>query len=261
MHRNRALIHLLARRDVAERYRGSYLGILWSLITPLVMLVIYTTVFSVVFNAKPWGPGGHDSALDFGLTLFAGLICFQIFADVVTRAPTLITSRPNYVKRVVFPLETLPIMSLYAALIQAGISCLVLLIAWGIVYETVSTTIWLTPLTVLPICILALALGWVFSALGVFVRDVAHPVGIGIQALVFMSGVFFSMDALPSTFAQVLTWLNPLVMMIENCRRTLIWGTMPDWKWWGIGMAEALALVSLGFWWFMKSRKAFADVI
>jgi len=259
LHGNRSLIHQLAERDVAARYKGSYLGILWSLLTPLVMLVIYTFVFSVVFKAK-WGVG-DQSTLDFGLALFAGLLCFNVFAEVVGRAPTLVIAHANYVKRVVFPLEILPVMTLYAALIQAGISLLVLLPAWAIVHHTISQSIWLFPLMLLPICILALGLSWILSALGVFIRDVTHPVGIAIQALMFLSGIFYPMTALPSDLGRALIWLNPLVTMLENCRRTLIWGQYPIWKWWGAGMFVALVVVLVGFWWFMKARKAFADVL
>jgi lipopolysaccharide transport system permease protein len=256
-HRN--LIRLLARRDVTARYRGSFLGLLWSLITPLVMLVIYAVVFAVAFKAK-WNVGGDESKIDFALILFAGLVVFNVFAESVARASTLVTSNPSYVKRVVFPLQILPVVALYAAFVQALISLCILIPAWAIAHHTISKTIWLFPLTMLPLCFLSLGLGWLLAALGVFIRDIAHPVGIAMQALVFVSGIFFPMAVLPAGFQTVLK-LNPLVYIIEDGRRTLLWGMWPDWKWWAITTVTSLVVMQIGYWWFNRSRRAFADVI
>jgi lipopolysaccharide transport system permease protein len=257
--RQRVLIGQLAKRDVVSRYRGSYLGVVWSLITPLMMLAVYTFVFSVIFKSR-WGTAADQSKVDFALTLFCGLLVYNVFAETISRAPTLVTSNPSYVKKVRFPLEALPVAALFTALVNGGASLAILLIAWVVVHHSVSSTIWLFPVALLPLCLLSLGLAWFISSLGVFIRDIAHPVGVLVQVLVFISGIFFPLSALPASYARVME-LNPLVTLIDNMRRTLIWGQQPNWTWWAIAMAGSLVILQLGYYWFMRSRKAFADVI
>jgi lipopolysaccharide transport system permease protein len=256
---HRVLIGQLAKRDVVARYRGSYLGVVWSLITPLMMLVVYTFVFSVIFKSR-WGTGADQSKVDFALTLFCGLLVYNVFAETISRAPTLVTSNPSYVKKVRFPLEALPVAALFTALVNGAASLVILMIAWIVVHHSVSSSIWLFPVMLLPLCLLALGLAWFISSLGVFIRDIAHPVGVLVQMLVFISGIFFPLASLPASYARVLE-INPLVTMIENVRRTLIWGQQPNWRWWAIATAGSLLVMQLGYYWFMRSRKAFADVI
>jgi len=244
---------------VVVRYKGSYLGILWSLITPLMMLAVYGFVFSVIFKST-WGTSTDQSKLDFALTLFCGLIVYNVFAEVISRAPTLITGNPSYVKKVRFPLEILPVAALYTALVNGGFGLAILLVTWVAVHHSISSTIWLAPLMLLPLCLLSLGLAWLLSSLGVFIRDIAHPVGVLVQVLLFMSAIFYPLAALPASYARLIK-LNPLVTMIDNLRRTLIWSLQPDWKWWAITMAGSLAVMLFGYYWFVRSRKAFADVI
>jgi lipopolysaccharide transport system permease protein len=257
--RQRSLIRQIGRRDVVSRYKGSYLGIVWSLITPLVMLVVYAFVFSVIFKSR-WGTTGDQSQVDFALTLFCGLLAYNVFAEVISRAPTLIVSNPSYVKKVVFPLEALPVAALFTALVNGVAGLGVLVVAWLTFHQTVSSTIWLFPLMLLPLCMLSLGLGWFLASLGVFIRDIAHPVTVLVQVLLFMSGIFFPMSALPPEYQRILL-LNPLVTMIENIRRTVLWGQWPVWRWWIVGMVGSLVILQLGHYWFMRSRKAFADVL
>lgn len=257
--RNRVIVDQIARRDVVARYKGSYLGVVWSLITPLMMLAVYAFVFSVIFQSR-WGTSADQSKVDFALTLFCGLITYNVFAETVSRAPTLITDNPGYVKKVVFPLETLPVAALFTALVNGAASLVILLLAWVAIHHSLSSTIWLFPLMLLPIAILTLGVAWFLASLGVFIPDIAHPVGVLVQILLFMSGIFFPLAALPPTF-QTLLKLNPLVTMIENVRRTLIWGWQPNWNWWAIGMVGSIVVLQLSYYWFMRSRKAFADVI
>jgi lipopolysaccharide transport system permease protein len=259
LYRHRSLTRQLARRDIDARYKGSFLGVFWALITPLIMLAVYGFVFAVVFKAK-WNVGGDESKVDFALILFAGLLVFNVFAETVSKASTLVTGNPGYVKRVVFPLEILPVVALYAAFVQAAISLCVLIPAWAVVHHSISKTIWLFPLAMLPLCFLSLGLGWILASLGVFIRDIAHPVAIVMQALVFISGIFFPIAMLPAGYARVLG-LNPLVYILEDARRTLLFGQWPDWKWWAITTATSLVVMQLGYWWFSRSRKAFADVL
>lgn len=257
--RQRVLIGQVAKRDVVTRYKGSYLGILWSLITPLMMLAVYGFVFSVIFESR-WGTSADQSKLDFALTLFCGLIVYNVFAEVVSRAPTLITGNPSYVTKVRFPLEILPVAALYTALVNGGFGVAILLVGWVAVHHSISSTIWLAPLMLLPLCLFSLGLAWLLSSLGVFIRDIAHPVGVLVQVTLFMSAIFYPIDALPASYVRLIK-LNPLVAMIDNLRRTLIWSLQPDWKWWAITMAGSLAVMLFGYYWFVRSRKAFADVI
>lgn len=259
LHAHRDLIRQFARRDVASRYKGSYLGIAWSFVTPLLMLCVYAFVFSVVFQSH-WGVGLQSSRIDFALILFCGLTAFNVFAETISRAPTLVLSNPSYVKKVVFPLQTLNVSVLLSSLVNLAVGLVILLVGWLVVHHTVSSTIWLFPLVLVPLCSLSLGLAWIFSSLGVFVRDLAQPVTIFVSVLFFMSGIFFPIEALPAKM-QPLMRLNPLTGILEDARRTLLWGQYPDWKWWGVTTVFALGFMLLGYWWFMRTKHAFADVI
>jgi lipopolysaccharide transport system permease protein len=255
----RVLVRQIGRRDVVSRYKGSYLGVLWSLITPLLMLAVYAFVFSVIFKSR-WGNVGSQSQLTFALTLFCGLLAYNVFAEVVSRAPTLVVGNPSYVKRVVFPLEILPVAALFTAVVNMLPGAVVLLITWVAVYHSLSSTIWLAPLMLLPLCMISLGLGWLLASLGVFIRDIAHPVTVLVQVLLFMSGIFYPISALPAKYQHLLI-LNPLVSIIENIRRTALWGQWPVWRWWAIVTLGSLVLMQIGYYWFDRSRKAFADVL
>ena len=258
MHGHRRLIGQFAWRDVMARYKGSYLGIFWSFAVPLVMLAVYGFVFSVVFKAR-WGIN-DESRLDFALTLFCGLLAFNIFAEVVGRAPTLVVANPSYVKKVVFPLEILPVAALGSALFNAAIWLVILIPAWAVANHMISPTLWMFPLALVPLCLLSVGLAWFIASLGVFIRDIAHPVGIMIQVLLFMSGVFFAIALLPASYQRLLL-LNPLVTILDNVRRTALWGQPIHWRSWSIATVGSLIVFQLGYAWFMRTKKAFADVI
>lgn len=259
LHSHRRLINQFAWRDVVARYKGSYLGLFWSFAVPLVMLVVYGFVFSVVFKAK-WGTSADESKLTFALTLFCGLLAFNIFAEVVGRAPVLVIANPGYVKKVVFPLEILPVAALGTALFNAAIWLVILIPAWAIAEHTISSTIWMLPLALFPLCLLSVGLAWFIASLGVFIRDIAHPVGIFVQVMLFMSGVFYAIAALPATYQKILL-LNPLVTILDNVRRTALWSEPIHWRSWAIATVGSLILMQLGYAWFMRTKKAFADVI
>jgi lipopolysaccharide transport system permease protein len=258
LYSHRDLIRQFAWRDVASRYRGSYLGMAWSFVTPLLMLVVYAFVFSVVFKSR-WAT---DSAprIDFALILFCGLTTFNVFSECVSRASGLVLGNPSYVKKVVFPLQTLNVSVLLSSLVNLGVGLVILLVGWLFVHHTVSTTIWTFPLVLIPLCSLSLGLSWFFSALGVFVRDLAQPVMILVSALFFMSGIFFPIEAVPAK-VQVIMRLNPLTSILEDSRRTLLWSQYPQWKWWAITTAFSLVFMVLGYLWFQRTKHAFADVI
>lgn len=256
--RNRSLILALSRREVVGRYRGSFLGIFWSFFHPLFMLAVFTFVFSVVFQAR-WG-GGSGSKTEFALVLFAGLIVFNLFAECINRAPGLILSNVNYVKKVVFPLEILPWVALGSAMFHAVISLGVWLIAYAFLFGLPHVTSLLLPLIFFPLALLVMGLSWMLASLGVYLRDVSQFVSILTTVLMFLSPIFYPASALPEAYRSFLL-MNPLMPAIEQTRDVLFWGRIPDMSFWGAYFLAAACIAWLGFAWFQKTRKGFADVL
>lgn len=255
---NQHLLKKLIIRDVNTRYKGSILGVLWSLVTPLIMLAVYTFVFSVVFKAR-WH-GGVGTQTEFALLLFSGLIIFNVFADCIARAPTLITSNPNFVKKVVFPVELLPVVVLGSALFQWIMGFIVWLLFHLIFFGYPPLTIFLLPLALLPLTLLTLGLTWFISALGVYIRDVNQITGVVTTVLLFLSPIFYSIDMLPESFQFVMK-LNPLTNIIELSRDLIIWGTMIDFKVYALQLLLSSFVFIAGYWFFIKTKKGFADVL
>jgi len=256
--RNRSLIHASAKREVLGRYRGSVLGLLWSLFNPVFMLTVYTLVFSVVFNAR-WG-NGSSSKVEFALVLFAGLIVFNLFAECISRAPSLVLSNPNYVKKVVFPLEILPFVALLAALYHAFISLLVWLLAYIALLGVPHATVFLLPMVILPFALFIMGLSWALASLGVFLRDVSQLIGVAVTTLMFLSPIFYPASALPESYRDLL-YLNPLTPAIEMTRDVLYWDKAPDFTMLATYWLATTPIAWLGFAWFQKTRKGFADVL
>ncbi len=256
--RNRNLIVTLVKREVVGRYRGSILGILWSFFNPILMLAVYTFVFSVVFNAK-WS-GGNESKSEFALILFAGMIIFNLFAECFNRAPSLVLANTNYVKKVVFPLEVLPWVSIGSGLFHAMISAAVWLLFYIVVVGMPHLTILLMPFVLLPLILFIAGLTWILASLGVYLRDVAQLVGVLTTILMFLSPLFFPVDALPPQYQPLLN-LNPLAPAISQIRDVLYWGRIPDALSYLQYFAGCSILACLGFAWFQKTRKGFADVL
>ena len=225
--RNRSLATALVRREVIGRYRGSTLGILWSFFNPICMLAVYVFVFSVVFKAR-WNVGS-DSKTEFALVLFAGLLVFNLFSECINRAPTLILSNVNYVKKVVFPLEILPWVVLGSASFHMLISLTVWMVFYWIFFGLPQLTALLLPFVLLPVIFLTLGLSWMLASLGVYLRDVSQFIGIFTSVLMFMSPIFYPISSLPPEY-QALFMLNPLTPVIELARDVLIWGKAPDRK-------------------------------
>jgi lipopolysaccharide transport system permease protein len=257
--RNRQLIAQMTKREVLGRYQGSALGLVWSFLNPLFMLAVYTFVFSVVFKAR-WGLGGEESKTQFAVVLFVGMIVHGLFAEVLNRAPGLILSNVNYVKKVVFPLEILPVVSMGAALFHGLISLGVLLIAFVLFNGYLHWTAALAPLVLLPLVILTLGLAWMLASLGVFLRDVGQTIGIITTVMLFLTPVFYPITALPE---EMRPWImaNPLTFIIEQAREVLIWGRLPDWLGLGVYTLVATVVAWAGYAWFQKTRKGFADVL
>jgi len=257
--RNRQLIVQMTKREVVGRYKGSVMGLLWSFLNPVFMLTVYTFVFSVVFKAR-WGVDGNDSKTQFAVVLFVGMIVHGLFAEVVNRAPSLILANVNYVKKVIFPLEILPVITMCAALFHGLVSLAVLLIAFFIFNHSLQWTVIFIPLVLLPMVILTLGCAWMLASLGVFIRDVGQTIGIITTVMMFLSPVFFPVTALPEVY-RPLIMANPLTFIIEQAREVLIWGHSPNWTGLGIYTVAATVVAWVGYVWFQKTRKGFADVL
>jgi lipopolysaccharide transport system permease protein len=259
--RQRQLIWRLTEREVISRYRGSLLGWSWSFINPLLMLAVYSFVFSQVFHSR-WSnsEGSENNSLVFAVNLFAGLIVFNLFSECATKAPSLILANSNFVKKVVFPLEILSAVTVGAAGFHAFTSLIILglfqLISNGRIPATI---IWL-PAIWLPLILGCLGITWLLSALGVFLRDIGQVIGILLSMLMFMSAIFYPVSALPKHLQPLLS-LNPLVPIIEETRRVSILGSQPNWLYLIIGFIIGLSLCEFGYRSFQKARKAFADVL
>lgn len=256
--RNRFLIKTTAIREVQGRYRGSFMGIVWSLLTPLFMLTVYTFVFSEIFKAR-WH-GGSASKGEFALVLFAGLIVFNFFSECLNKAPQIILGNVNYVKKVVYPLEILPVVSLASALFQLVISLIVWLAAYCVFFGVPHLTVLYFPLILVPLVLITLGISWFLTAMGVFLRDINQFIGLFTTALMFMSPVFYSADILPENFRRLM-YLNPLTTVIEQTRNILYWGKLPDFEVLSIYWLASFVVVWLGFVCFQKTRKGFADVL
>jgi lipopolysaccharide transport system permease protein len=255
---NRLLVAQMTRREVAGRYKGSVLGLAWSFFNPVFMLVVYTFVFSEIFQMR-WG-GADGGKTQFAVLLFVGMIVLSLFSEVLNRAPGLILVNVNYVKKVVFPLEILPVVAIGAALFHSLISLAVLLAAFGLFNGYLHWTVVFIPLVLLPLVILTLGLAWMLASLGVYLRDVGQTIGIVTTVLMFLSPVFYPVTAVPQGFRPFIM-ANPLTFIIEQARDVLIWGRMPNWLGLGLYTLAALVVAWGGFVWFQKTRKGFADVL
>lgn len=258
--RNRQLILQMTRREVLGRYKGSAMGMAWSFFNPLFMLVVYTFVFSEIFKSRWGGAGGDESKTQFAVILFVGMIVMNLFSEVLNRAPGLILANVNYVKKVVFPLEILPVIAMGAALFHSFISLGVLLAAFALFNGYLHWTAIFTPLVLLPLLIMTLGVAWMLASLGVFLRDVGQTIGIVTTVLMFLSPVFYPVAAVPERFRPFIM-ANPLTFIIEQAREVLIFGHFPDWT--GLGIYTMVAIIAAwaGYAWFQKTRKGFADVL
>lgn len=256
---NRALITQLVKREILGRYRGSVFGLAWSFFNPVLMLVIYTFVFSVVFSAR-WGTTQGGNRADFAILLFIGLIVHGFFAECLNRAPSLVLQNVNFVKKVVFPLELLSVVVLASAFFHTIISFLVLVVAMLLAHGRLQATALFAPLIFIPLVLATAGFSWFLASLGVFARDVGQVIGVLVTILMFLSPVFYPISAVPAEFQP---WLmaNPLTFIIEQSRAVLFYGENPDWSGLFIYGIVSAAVAATGFAWFQKTRKGFADVL
>ncbi len=255
----RALIFQLVKREVQQKFQGSWLGLGWALITPIVMLAVYTFVFRLVLKAKWPGSEGASDA-EFALQLFSGLIVFTFFGDVIGRAPTLISDQPNMVKKVIFPLSVMPWVSALASAFFTLLSTLVLVIGAGIAMGGLSVHLLALPVIGLVFFPMLLGLGWLLSSLGVYLRDLGHVIGLMLTPLMFLSPIFYPVSALPE-IVQGFMILNPLALIIDSVRAVVLGGQWPDFYALLFYALVSMVVAMLGAACFHKTRRGFADVL
>ena len=256
---NRSLLWQFARRDVLGRYRGSLLGLTWSFLTPLLMLGVYSFVFVGVFR-QSWPGAAHGGGLEFSLQVFAGLLVFNLFAEVAGKAPNLVVEQPNLVKKVIFPVELLTWVTVLSGLFHLLISSVTLLVVLLVARGGLPVTAFALPLVLLAFLPVLLGLGWFLSAIGVFVRDVGQVMTMVVSLTMFMSPVFYSVKSL-SADLQFWMHLNPLTLIIEQVRAVLLLGLWPDWSALGVYAAVAAVFAAAAATFFQLTRKGFADVL
>jgi lipopolysaccharide transport system permease protein len=252
------LIAQLAKREIAVRYRGSIGGTLWALVNPLLLLALYAFVFSTIFKMK-WG-AQSESKLQFAIAVFAGLIVHGLFAECVARAPGIVLANANFVKKVVFPLEVLPWVTVLAALFQAGVNLLVLTAFVAFDAHGLGGAVVFLPLVMLPLVLFTVGTCWFLAALGVFLRDIGQTVGFATTLLLFLSPVFYPLGAVPPDFRLLVEW-NFLTPIIESLRAVMILGRAPDWGLWLALAVLSYLVAGAGLYWFQRSRPGFADVV
>jgi len=256
--RHWSLTRELTKRDVLGRYRGASFGLLWSVLSPFLMLLVYTVAFGSIFKSR-W-PQQVEGGPDFTLILFVGLIVHGFFTECLTRAPQLIVGNPSYVKRVVFPLEILPWPMLLSAFFHAVMNVLVLVGLFALRFGVPPWTVVLFPVVLLPLALVGAGIGWLFASLGVYLRDISQITGVMSAALLFLSSAMVPVDTLSPSY-QLVFRLNPLTFIIDEARKVALWGQLPDWTGLGLYSLAALAFCYLSYAWFRATRPGFADVL
>ena len=257
--KGRDLLGQLVRRNIEIRYKGTMAGLVWMVVTPLVMLAVYTFVFGVVFKAR-WGMGLGDSKAAFALIMFCGMTVFNIFSESVNGSVGIVTGNPNYVKKVVFPLELLPVSVVLSACFFGLVWIGILLAGVALCFHEFCLAAVCLPLIFIPLILFSCGIAWFVASLGVFLRDLAHVVGILLQVLYFLTPIFYSLEMVPERFRPFLL-LNPLTYIVESTRKVLIFDQWPNWQHFGWIVLGALVVFQFGYFWFMKTKRGFADVL
>jgi homopolymeric O-antigen transport system permease protein len=251
------LVLSLTKRELAARYRGSALGVAWAVLTPIVMIAIFTIIFAGIFKAR-FGTG--TSQWDYALYLFCGLLPWNAFQESVQLSSSTIVGHANLVKRVVFPLETLPVSLSLAAVANQMFGTVALILAVILLRREMHATIVFLPLLVIPQLLATFGAAWLLASLGVFVRDIVQGVALVLLAWMYLTPIIYPESLVPERYQGIVN-LNPFTPLVRNYRRIILEGNFPDWR--GLGYFAAFAAISffLGYWWFARTRKNFADVI
>jgi lipopolysaccharide transport system permease protein len=255
--RHRSLVYELTKRKFTGRYRGSLGGVAWSFVQPLFLLSVYTLAFGIILKAR-WGFSGGTA--DYALMLFAGLIIYNAFSESLSQASTLITENPNFVKKVVFPLELLPVVMVATAMLHLLIGLLAWLLGYMLLFGWPRLTAMYVPLVLVCLVPLLLGVGWLFSSLGVVLRDIGQVAQLISHTLLFLTPIFYSTEAAPPLLQNLLL-LNPLTFVVDQFRLVLFYGHVPAAL--GLGVYFCLACVFAGvcLMLFRRLRHSFADLV
>lgn len=253
------LLKQLAKQHIIGRYKGSFLGGGWAFVSPLFMLAVYTFVFSIIFKAR-WRVNAVNSNTAFALILFCGLIIFNIFAESINLSSTIINNNANYVKKVVFPLEILPVNIIISSLFFGSIWFIILFIGIILFMHRICITTIALPLILFPFILITIGICWFVASLGVYLRDISHLVGLVLQVLFFMTPIFYSIEMVPQRFRFIL-FFNPLTTIIQQTRNAVLFNIWPDWLHLGLIFVISIFVFQLGYVWFMKTKRGFADVL
>lgn len=251
------LIWSLTKRELAARYKGSALGILWAILTPVVMIAIFTIIFAGIFHAKF---GASDSQWDFALYLFCGLLPWNAFQEALTSSSNVVVTRANLVKRVVFPLEALPVAQTLAAIMNQLFGTIALLLAIILIRHQVHATLVYLPVLLIPQFIATLGGAWLLASLGVFIRDIVQGTTLVLMAWMYLTPIIYPESMVPDAYRAIVR-LNPFSAVIRSYRRIFLEGIAPDWVGLAYFLAFAFVAFLIGYWWFARSRKNFADVV
>lgn len=257
--RNKDIILQFFRRDILNQYQESFLGLLWVLINPLMTLCMYAFVFGIVFERR-WTDDPSSSLLDFAVILFCGITVFNLFSEIVNASPNIVLSNPNYIKKVVFPLEVLNIVQVLVSLFHMLVRMALVILANLLINQTIPWTIILLPIMILPLVMICLGISWFLSSISVFFRDIQQGIGVVTQALFFFSAILYPLESVPMPYRMVLS-SNPLTWVIDSARQVVLWGSIPDISTLVVWFVIGFVLMILGYAWFMFTKPLFADVV
>lgn len=256
----RELLLQMVKRTIASRYRGSALGLFWSIAQPLMMLSVYTFVFTYVLKAKFGIPLEDSKPGAFSIIMFCGMAVYNIFSESVAGCCSLIAGNQNLVKKVIFPLELLPIIQVMASLFFGLFWFILLFLGAVFLLQSVSWTMFFLPLTLIPLLLFTCGICFIVASLGAFLRDLQHFIGVILQVLFFMTPIFYSVKAIPEKY-RIFLYMNPLCELVEQTRAIFLYGDYPNWSYLTILWLGAIVIFHLGFVWFVKTKKGFADVL
>jgi len=255
------LLYALVKRDVLGRYKGSVFGVLWSILEPVVLLIIYTIVFGGIFGLRL----KDDPRLSaYALEVFCGIVVWLAISEGLNRCTSVVIENTSLVKKVIFPAEVLPLKVVLAAIVHQCLGLGVLLLGLLVLGRSISWTWLLVPLLLLPQILLTAGIGWLVASVGVFIRDIRQVITLGTLCWMFLTPIFYPEDLFRTAFnGRFAFWLalNPVGALIHNYRQILLRGCLPDWTTYFYVLLLGAALSLCGLWWFNKTKKSFADVI
>ncbi|HEY6046886.1 MAG TPA: ABC transporter permease [Pyrinomonadaceae bacterium] len=252
-----SLVVSLTKRELAARYKGSALGIAWAILTPVVMIAIFTIIFAGIFKAKF---GVTNSQWDYALYLFCGLLPWNAFQESLSASATAIVARANLVKRVVFPLETIPVAQTLAAIVNQLFGTAALLLGIVLIRHQLPATTLYLPLLLIPQFIVTVGGAWLIASLGVFIRDIVQGISLLLMAWMYLTPIIYPESIVPESYRPIVN-LNPFTPLIRSYRSILLDGAMPDWRGLAYFTGFAVVVFVFGYWWFARTRKNFADVV